>query len=84
MLLFIDHVLCTVTILLHPLLLPKLTESIFFLAEEAKLAFSGQMTIAWLLEAKQSPESLLSYKEWTIKAFCCKKSTKINKLKELC
>lgn len=29
-------------------------ESVLFLAEDAKLALSGQMTIAWLLEAKQA------------------------------
>lgn len=57
---FIDDVFLTVTILLQPLLLPKLLESILFLAEEAKLAFSGQMTIASLLEAMQAESRKLT------------------------
>jgi len=47
----VDHVFLTVTVLLHLLLLPKLMESVLFLAEEAKLTMLGQMTTAWLLEA---------------------------------
>lgn len=56
----IDHVLLTVTVLLQPLLFPKLVESILFLAEEGKAAVSGQMTIAWLLEAMQAESRKLT------------------------
>lgn len=59
-------------------------ETVPFLAGEAELALLRQMTIAWLLEVMQSPESVLGYKEWSIKAFCCRQSTKINKFKQLC
>lgn len=40
--------------LLHLFLLPKLVESILLLAEEARLAFWGWMTIAYLLAAMQA------------------------------
>lgn len=56
----IDHIFLTMTILLHPLLLSKFMESILFLAEEAKLALSRQMTIAWLLEAMQAESRKLT------------------------